>query len=71
MSFLAWWNQAMVIINTSYLKVKNKQMNGNYINSFMKGAACRANQWTGFYMITASVMKELTHFSPLFYFHTS
>ena len=22
---------------------------------------CRANQWTGFYMITASVMKELTH----------
>ena len=21
---------------------------------------CRASQWTGFYMITASVMKELT-----------
>ena len=38
MSFLAWWNQAMVIINTSYLKVKNKQMNENYINSFMKEA---------------------------------
>ena len=23
---------------------------------------CSANQWTGFYMITASVMKELIHF---------
>ena len=23
---------------------------------------CSANQWTGFYMITASVMKELTYF---------
>ena len=23
---------------------------------------CSANQWTGFYMITASVMKELTTF---------
>ena len=22
---------------------------------------CRANQWTGFHMITASVMKELKH----------
>ena len=22
---------------------------------------CSANQWTGFYMITASVMKELRH----------
>ena len=24
---------------------------------------CRANQWTGFYMITASAMKELSNFS--------
>ena len=24
---------------------------------------CRANQWTGFYMITAPVMKELSMFS--------
>ena len=24
---------------------------------------CKANQWTGFYMITASVMKELIAFS--------
>ena len=23
---------------------------------------CRANQWTGFYMITASVMKEFSRF---------
>ena len=29
-----------------------------YINSFMEGI-CRANQWTGFSMITASVVKEL------------
>ena len=28
-------------------------------NFFMTEAICRANQWTGFYMITASVMKEL------------
>ena len=28
------------------------------INSFMTGTVI-ANQWTGFYMITASVMKEL------------
>ena len=26
---------------------------------------CGENQWTGFYMIAASVMKELTHFMPL------
>ena len=27
-----------------------------------KKKKCRANQWTGFYMITASVMKELSNF---------
>ena len=27
---------------------------------------CRANQWTGFYMITASVMKELSQFQLLY-----
>ena len=39
----------------------------NFINSFMMDAGiieispliCRANQWTCFYMITASIMKEL------------
>ena len=25
---------------------------------------CRANQWTGFYMITASVLKELNKPAP-------
>ena len=25
------------------------------------GAVCRENQWTGFYMITGSVMKELMY----------
>ena len=29
------------------------------INSFMTEAVCFANQWTGSYMITASVMKGL------------
>ena len=28
---------------------------------------CSANQWTGFYKITASVMKELTHVHSTFY----
>ena len=32
----------------------------DYLNSFMTEAV--ANQWTGFYMITASAMKELTFF---------
>ena len=27
---------------------------------------CPANQWTGFYMITASIMKELIGFFVLF-----
>ena len=27
---------------------------------------CGANQWTGFYMVTASVMKELKQFSEMF-----
>ena len=30
-----------------------------------------ANQWTGFYMISTSVMEELTHFMPLVYFNTT
>ena len=29
------------------------------LNSFMTGAVIMKKQWTGFYMITASVMKEL------------
>ena len=28
---------------------------------------CRANQWTGFYMITASVMKELILYINVFF----
>ena len=32
---------------------------------------CSANQWTGFYMITASVLKGLTHFRLIFSFSTS
>ena len=28
---------------------------------------CRANQWTGFYMITAPVMKELSELLINFY----
>ena len=28
---------------------------------------CRANQWTGFYMITASVMKELNKYFRIFH----
>ena len=28
---------------------------------------CSANQWTGFYMITAFVMEELIHVTPLFF----
>ena len=34
----------------------------NIFNSFMTEAViiCSANQWTGFYMITASAMKELS-----------
>ena len=33
----------------------------SFVNSFMTEVViiCSANQWTGFYMITASVMKEL------------
>ena len=33
----------------------------SWFNSFMTEAViiCSANQWTGFYMITASIMKEL------------
>ena len=31
---------------------------------------CSANQWTGFYMIENSAMKELTHFIPLVSFYT-
>ena len=30
---------------------------------------CPANQWTGFYMILASVMKELTHLRLMFQFY--
>ena len=30
-----------------------------FVNSFMTEAVIRANQWTGFHIITASVMKEL------------
>ena len=53
----------------------NERVQKNLINSFMMGGRyhietspliCRANQWTGFYMITVSVMKELTHFSHFF-----
>ena len=29
------------------------------------GILCRANQWTGFYMIMASVMKELKYYTKL------
>ena len=34
----------------------------NIFNSFMTETViiCSANQWTGFYMITASAMKELS-----------
>ena len=56
----------------------------DFINSFMTEAviiykpvpqiSCSANQWTGFYMITASVMKELMEkhyqFISICLFHT-
>ena len=37
------------------------------INSFMTEAViiCSANQWTGFYMITVPVMKELSEFERM------
>ena len=37
------------------------------LNSFMTKAViiCRANQWTGFYMITASVVKDLKVISAI------
>ena len=35
-------------------------VNQEFLYSFMKEAVSGANQWTGFYMITASVMKELS-----------
>ena len=31
---------------------------------------CKANQWTGFYMIRTSVVKESTHIQPMLHFYT-
>ena len=36
------------------------------LNSFMMEAIIRANQWTGVYMITASIMKELNEYQKEF-----
>ena len=48
-----------MITKISALKVSEKDI-ANLFNPFMTEAViCSANQWTGFYMITAYVMKGL------------
>ena len=48
-----------VVLEHNSVLIREKSKHIVNLNSFMTGAVCRANQWTGFYMITASVMKEL------------
>ena len=53
--FIHFWNYAASIVFTCTSAIKR----GRYhieTSSFI----CGANQWTGFYMITASVMKGLS-----------
>ena len=51
-----WGKSKLTIWNL----ITSCQASIKFFNSFMTEAViCSASQWTGFYMITASVMKEL------------
>ena len=55
----------IVIIIICFCEMLNSFMTGTVIIIETSPLICRANQWTSFYMITASVMKDLIGESAL------